>query len=184
VLPSDGVIIIMAFARYFIFLLFIFSDVYAQSKDELYEYSLGSGDLINIYVYGEEDLTFDVRLGTEGVISYPFLGEILVSGKTVRELEKIISGGLNGDYLKHPRVNVSVIEYRKFFIDGEVNNPGGYPFEPGLTVQKAVAIAGGFTERASKSKIFLKQEHGRNNKVLLNHSLKPDDIITVEQSFF
>ena len=165
-------------------MFFIFPDAYAQSEDEFYEYSLGSGDMIKIYVYGEDDLTIEVRLGTEGIISYPFLGEILVSGKTVRELEKIISDGLQGDYLKHPRVNISVIEYRKFFIDGEVNNPGGYPFEPGLTVQKAAALAGGFTERASKSNIFLKQEHGTSNKVLLNHSLKPDDIIIVEQSFF
>ena len=74
----------------------------------------------------------------------PFLGEIEVRGKTVGELERIITEGLRGDYLISPRVNVTIKEYRKFFVRGEVNKPGGFSFEPGLTLEKAIALAGGF----------------------------------------
>ncbi|RLA33398.1 MAG: hypothetical protein DRR03_07740, partial [Gammaproteobacteria bacterium] len=125
-------------------------------------YRLGSGDEVAITVYGEEDLSVEQRLHDDGIIAYPFLGELKVGGKTVGEVEKEITRGLKGDYLVDPRVRVSIREYRPFFIHGEVEGPGGYPYQPALTVRKAVSLAGGFTERASKSKVTVIRE-GRND---------------------
>ena len=88
--------------------------------------------------------------------------------------------------MKKPVVTVSMLEYRLFYVNGEVKNPGGYNYVDGLTVQKAVALAGGFTERASKSKIQLERESnpGESINVGLNVRVNPGDIITVEESFF
>ncbi|GAA3912712.1 polysaccharide biosynthesis/export family protein [Litoribacillus peritrichatus] len=153
----------------------------------LSEYSLGSGDLIKVQVYGEEDLTREVRLSDAGTLSFPFLGEFQVLGLTVGQLQTYITQGLLGDYLVDPKVSVTIVEYRQFFINGEVEKPGGFSFQPGLTVRKAVSLAGGFTERASKKNIFIISDSDPTNtpkKVSLSGSLKPGDIITVEQSFF
>ncbi|GAA0789222.1 polysaccharide biosynthesis/export family protein [Marinobacterium sediminicola] len=152
------------------------------------QYKLGSGDVIRINVFGEEDLSFDqIRMTDAGTFSYPFLGEVRALGKTVAELENIITRGLKGDYLIDPRVSVSIIEYRDFFVNGEVKNPGGYPFKPGLTLRKAVALAGGLTERASESKMSVIREVGRDKqtfKATMDTPIQPGDIITIEQSFF
>ncbi len=156
--------------------------------EALSQYKLASGDMITISVYGEDDLTkARTRLTDAGTISYPVLGELQVLGKTVGELEKSIADGLRGRYLVNPRVSVTVDEYRPFFINGQVPKPGSYPYQPGLTVSKAVTIAGGFTERASQSKIFLVREgdrSGTRTKVGLYDLIHPGDTITVEESFF
>ena len=161
----------------------------AQSEaDSLSRYQLGSGDVISITVFGEDDLKLQkIRLTDAGTISYPVLGELKVLGLTVGELEKVITDGLKGRYLVNPRVSVSVDEYRPFFINGQVERGGGYPFQPGLTVRKAVSLAGGFKERASKDKIFIIRDNDRNSKpvkVSLDTPVHPGDIITVEESFF
>jgi len=161
----------------------------APAKGEsLSTYKLAAGDVITITVFGEEDLTkAKTRLTDAGTISYPVLGEIDVLGKTVGELEKSIADGLRGRYLVNPRVSVTIDEYRPFFINGQVGKPGSYPYQPGLTVSKAVTIAGGFTERASQSKIYLVHEgdrSGKRTKVDLYDLIHPGDTITVEESFF
>ena len=170
-------------------LLLVLNPVLA-SEDSLVDYRLGSGDLINIVVFGESDLSLEVRLSDAGTVSYPFLGELKVKGLTSRDLEHLLTEGLKGDYLVEPRINVSVAEYRQFFIAGEVASPGGFEYSPGLTLRKAIALAGGFTERASKSKMYViagsGNEKGNDNKVQMSLSdlVKPGDTITIEQSFF
>jgi protein involved in polysaccharide export with SLBB domain len=169
-----------------LFLAFIFPFC-SLAAETLSDYQLGSGDRIQIQVFDEADLSMEVRLSDAGTISYPFLGEVRVSGNTVSQLEAQIVGGLKGDYLVDPKVNVSVVEYRSFYINGEVEDPGGYPYQPGLTLRKAIALAGGFTERASKSKINVLSEgavDGRQRQIGMDVTLKPGDIVTVEQSFF
>jgi len=161
----------------------------AQTADDsLSRYQLGSGDVITIVVYGEDDLKREkIRLTDAGTISYPVLGELRVLGLTVGALEKIITDGLKDRYLVNPRVSVSVDEYRPFFIYGQVERSGGYPFQPGLTVRKAVSVAGGFKERASKEKIFILRDSEKNSKpvkVDLETPIYPGDTITVEESFF
>ncbi|MCE2595104.1 polysaccharide export protein [Motilimonas cestriensis] len=159
----------------------------AHANDFDARYKLGAGDTISILVYGEEELTMETLLSDSGRINYPFLGQIMVKGLTIEKLKDTIQRGLEGDYLINPSVHVSIVEYRPFFINGEVKQPGGYAFQPGLTVNKAVALAGGFTPRASKSSIFVSSSDSPNQKpkpVELDTSIMPGDIITIEQSFF
>ena len=162
------------------------SPAFAANGDASYQ--LGSGDVISIKVYGEEELSFSEILLTDGgTISFPFLGELSAKGKTARELENILIRGLKDGYLIHPKVTVSMLKYREFFVNGEVKSPGGYAFQPGLTLRKAIAISGGLTERASKNKMFIIRDSDTSKetqKITMDEPVKPGDIITIEQGFF
>lgn len=163
------------------------SSMYVGADDSA-QYKLASGDVIRIIVYGESDLSVDkLRLTDAGTFSYPFIGEVKAQGKTAAEIEQVIVTELKGDYLVDPRVSVSILEYREFFISGEVKTPGGYPFQPGLTLRRAVALAGGLTERASVNRIsIIRDSDGTRSSVAatLDTQLKPGDTITIEQGFF
>lgn len=152
------------------------------------QYQLSSGDVIRINVFSEQDLSFDeVRLTDAGTFSYPFIGEIKAQGKTTAQIEQIIINKLKGDYLVDPRVTVSVLAYREFFISGEVKAPGGYPFQPGLTLRRAVALAGGLTERASTNRISIVRDQNKERtaeRASLDTHVMPGDSITIDQGFF
>jgi len=173
-------------------LLLLFSCVcaiasYAQAP-ELSTYKLNSGDMITVRVLGEDDLKREkVRLSDAGTMSFPVLGEINVRGMTVGALEDFITKGLKGRYLLNPQVTVTIDEYRNFYVNGMVEKPGGYPYSPGLTVRKAITLAGGFKERASRDKINIIRDDDPKQiqrKVDMNASVLPGDILTVEESFF
>lgn len=152
------------------------------------QYKLASGDVIRINVFGELDLSFEeLRLTDAGTFSYPFIGELRAKGKTAAEIEQMIIDKLKGDYLIDPRVSVSVLQYREFFISGEVKEPGGYPFQPGLTLRRAVALAGGLTERASVNRISIIRDQDANRAAeaaSLDTKVLPGDTITIDQGFF
>lgn len=154
----------------------------------LSNYRLSSGDILTVRVLGEPDLSKEkVRLTDAGTVSLPALGEVKAFGLTVSELERAVEDGLRGPYLVNPKVSVSIEEYRPFYINGMVEKPGGYPFQPGLTIRKAASLAGGFRERASLSKIYIIRESDpsqRSQRVDLNTMVYPGDIITVDESFF
>jgi protein involved in polysaccharide export with SLBB domain len=166
---------------------FFCSPAFAQAP-ELSTYKLGSGDMISVRVLGEEDLKREkVRLSDAGTLSFPVLGEIKVKGMTVGALEDYITKGLKGRYLLNPQVTVAIEEYRNFYVNGMVEKPGGYPFSPGLTVRKAITLAGGFKERASREKINVIRDDDpkqTQRKVDLNAPILPGDILTIEESFF
>lgn len=168
--------------------LLIFSGCLSAAEPmSLSRYELGSGDKINISVYGEEDMDKELILSDAGTVSYPFLGEFRAKGLTIGQLEQMITKRLKEGYFIDPRVSVSIVEYRKFFVSGEVKHPGGFQFEPGLTLEKAVALAGGFTQRASRRGITVtREENGRprEHELSLNDSVYPGDIIVVSESFF
>jgi polysaccharide export outer membrane protein len=169
------------------FQLFTFSAFAAEGEYGLADYVLGTGDMIRIQVYDEADLYLESRVGDRGTISYPFLGELKVVGLTPDKLGWLITSKLKGDYLVNPKVSVDILEYRQFYVNGEVESPGGFPFRPGITVRKAISVAGGFKERASKEKIFIIHEGKAKEKpvkISLDALVKPGDIITVEESFF
>ncbi len=155
---------------------------------ELSNYKLGVGDVITVQVIGEDDLKREkIRLSDAGTLSFPYLGEIKVRGMTVGDLEEFITKGLKGRYLLNPQVTVTILEYRNFFVNGMVDRPGSYPYVPGLTVRKAISLAGGFKERASKEKINVVREDdpkGTPIRVDLNSPVQPGDILTIEESFF
>ncbi len=150
-------------------------------------YRLGAGDVINITVYGEEDLSrVKYRLPDSGLIMFPF-GEVRALDMTIAELESAIENGLRGNYLLNPRVSVSMDEYRPFFINGQVAKPGAYPYQAGLTVRMAVSIAGGLKERASERSIFVQREKDlmhTKEEINMDGLVYPGDTVTVEESFF
>lgn len=150
-------------------------------------YRLAAGDVISIRVYGEDDLTRDrIRLTDFGTLTLPF-GYLDPRGMTLAELQQTIADGLRGRFLVNPRVSVTIDEYRPFFIQGQVERPGGYPYQSRLTIRKALALAGGPKERAALNKIFIVRETDPRNvpvRATLNTSVAPGDTIIVEESFF
>jgi polysaccharide export outer membrane protein len=165
-------------------LILLTSLAVAQQPDG---YVLGPGDRIAISVFGQPDLSVEFTLSDNGTLNYPFLGEIVIAGMTMPELEQRIADGLRGDYLIDPDVTVSMTQYRLFFLNGEVNRPGGYPYQPGLTLEKALALGGGLSARAARDKILVKRATGfSGEEVTINMSdpVHAGDVITVPQSFF
>ena len=152
------------------------------------EYHIAAGDTLSIKVFGEADLSPLVKIDENGEIDYPLLGVLAVAGLTTGEVGEHILQRLKGPYLVDPKVSVSISSYRPFYIDGQVRSPGSYSFEPGMTVRKAVALAGGLADRASTRKIFRLPEAGDTEvqrvRVGLDDPVMPGDIITVEESFF
>ncbi|WP_295576998.1 polysaccharide biosynthesis/export family protein [uncultured Lamprocystis sp.] len=157
-----------------------------NSSDALQGYRLSAGDKVRIAVFGEDDLTVTNQVSARGTISFPLIGELKVADLTPGDLEDLVASRLRGPYLVDPRVSVSIEEYRQFFVMGQVNRPGSYAYLPGLTVRKAVSIAGGYTERASRSKIFVVSEGDsrQERKVSQDDPLGPGDTIIVKESFF
>jgi polysaccharide biosynthesis/export protein VpsN len=165
----------------------LFSLAFTSQAQELNQYRLGADDEISVNVFNEPDLSLaKTRIAANGTISMPLIGQVMVKGLTIDEVELKITKLYLGDYLKKPDVSVSIVEYRQFYVNGEVNKPGGYSYRDGMTIQRAVSLAGGFTERASRSKIRLMRENNTQNvtSVDLNTPVLPGDVITVEESFF
>jgi len=148
---------------------------------------LGEGDRISIQVFDEPDLTMEALIGATGSISYSYLGDIQVAGKASHQVEKQITQLLQDGYLVNPSVNVTILDYRPFFINGEVNSPGSYPYQPGLTLDKAIALAGGLTDRASRRKMFIMKAANSNKeqqRASMQTKIAPGDIISIKEGFF
>ena len=150
-------------------------------------YRLSTGDVLSVTVFNEPELGLkETKVTDDGRISVPLLGQVEVKGKTVSEVEVLLTQLFNADYLKQPSVSVSITEYRPFYINGEVEKPGSYAFRTNMTVQIAITIAGGFTERASRNSIYLLKEieGAARKKVTISDVVSPGDVITIEESFF
>ena len=172
-----------------IFLVPVLATAQSPQADTDFEsdYRLAGGDVIQVMVYGEDDLTMRLSIPGNGRVDYAFVGEFMFSGKTVSEVRQEIHDRLLGDYLVEPRVAVTVDVHRDFFVYGEVAKPGGYPWQPGLTVRKAISLVGGLKERASGNKWFLVPEgasESERRKVKEDDLVQPGDTLTIEQSFF
>lgn len=155
--------------------------------DEIDNYRISADDQISVTVFNETDLSVNkVRVSGNGAISMPLLGQVAIEGHTIAEVEEKITTLLLEGYLKKPNVTVTITEYRPFYISGEVKKPGSYPYKKNLTVEKAVALAGGFSERASRTAISLVSENDKRfvKAVALNDKIKPGDVITISESFF
>ena len=143
-------------------------------------YKLGPGDQIKILVFEEPDLSFELIVDNTGIISYPYLNEITIKGKTTSELENELIAGLKGRVLMNPNIAVSVIQYRSFSIGGEVKSPGNYPFEPNLTLRKAINLAGGVTEWSNGKRFTIEREQSVNSENLnLDSPVYPGDVVTI-----
>jgi len=151
-------------------------------------YAIAPGDRVTVTVYLEPDLSLsNVKVGPEGVVAFPLLGDLHVAGLSSQELQRLVTARLGNGYLKHPNVTVNVDRQQLYFIKGEVTSPGGYVFVEGLTVEKAVALAGGYTERADEDDITLVRETEPERPLKSTPPgtrVLPGDVITVEESFF
>lgn len=169
-----------------VFLLAFSVQINAQDQG-LSSYKLGTDDVLSITVFDEPDLSIkEIRVSSSGTITMPLIGQLIISGLTISEVENKIYSLYLGDYLKKPDISVSILEYRQFYINGEVNKPGGYSYRDGMTVQRAIALAGGFTERASKRglKILRENSNGIPIDAVMSTNIQPGDVLTVEESFF
>lgn len=159
----------------------------STESDETQSYRLIPGDVIQIVVLGEPSLSISARLDEFGTFAYPYLGRLNVQGMTLREVRELISSGLKGDYLLNPKVEVTMESFRDFYVRGEVSRPGNFSYRPGLTLRQAIALAGGFTERAARTRVTVVSENqskGDGQAVDLDYSVKPGDVITVPRRFF
>lgn len=161
--------------------------VKSAASQEMKHYKLGPDDVISVTVFDEPDLSLkEVRISSTGAISLPLVGQLIVKDMSVIEAENLIYEAYKDDYLKKPDVSITIVEYRQFYVSGEVEKPGGYSYREGMTVQRAITLAGGFTERASKTSIEVIRENGDGKPVsaTLNTPVNPGDVVTVEESFF
>ena len=177
------------FYNLILFVLYFFSlpAVAAETTDETVRYQLGAGDRIRVVVFGQADLSGEFQLDGNGRISLPLLKEIKAAGLTVSELESTITSKLAPDYLINPKVSIEVLNYRPFFIIGEVRNPGQYPYVSGMTVLTAVALAGGYTYRAKNNKALITHaQHLIKNKYEANRDTEifPGDIIEIPEKYW
>jgi polysaccharide export outer membrane protein len=148
-----------------------------------YEYRLGTGDQLRITVFGQEDISREVEVDSAGRITLPLIGDFLVIGRTLKDVEKMIVEALTPDYFRNPVVSIEVLEYRPFFIIGEVANPGSYPYVGKMTVITAVAMAGGFTYRAVQDEFIISRD-GQQIRAGKEACVFPGDVIEVRERFF
>ena len=148
------------------------------------DYVLGTGDHIRVTVFGHDDLSGQFQVGANGRTSLPLIGEVKASGLTAQEMEKEIVNRLQPDYLKNPQVSVEVLNYRPFYILGEVNQPGSYPYVNGMRVINAVALAGGYTYRADEEDLWVTRTNGKREKASPTTEVFPGDVIEVPERFF
>jgi polysaccharide export outer membrane protein len=150
-------------------------------------YKLGSGDKLRVTVYGEEDLSGEFLVDGSGQVQMPLIGQVKAAGLTIHDFVGEVTKALENGYLKDPKISVEVENYRPFYIMGEVNKPGEYPYENGLTVQGAVALAGGYTYRADDNDVYIRHV-GTTREVTLpadsTTRIAPGDIVRVAERLF
>ncbi|MDG2530406.1 polysaccharide biosynthesis/export family protein [Caulobacter endophyticus] len=151
------------------------------------DYQLGSGDKVRVTVFGEPTLSGEFYVTGSGLVSLPLLGEIKAAGLSVRQFQEAVETALRNGYLKQPRVSAEVLNFRPFYILGEVSKPGTYPYTSGLTVQNAVATAGGYTYRADKNKVYIKrlgEEKETKMELTPSTQVAPGDTVRIGERFF
>lgn len=150
-------------------------------------YRLGTGDKLKVNVYGEEDLSGEFLVDGSGQVQLPLVGQVKAANLTIHEFVTEVVNALKEGYLKDPKVSVEVLNYRPFYIIGEVNRPGEYPFENGLSVLGAVALAGGYTYRANDNDVYVRRAGSdKEERMPANSNTKifPGDIIRVAERLF
>ncbi|MGJ4931093.1 polysaccharide biosynthesis/export family protein [Bradyrhizobium sp. HKCCYLS2038] len=150
-------------------------------------YHLDAGDKLRVVVYGQEGLTNTYAIDASGSITMPLIGSVPARGRTTAGLAAEITTKLRNGYIREPSVAVEIEAYRPFFILGEVQAPGQYPYVPNMTVESAIAIAGGFSPRARRDIVTLTHTDASGAaryEVPLGTSLKPGDTIQVGERWF
>jgi polysaccharide biosynthesis/export protein len=147
-------------------------------------YRLDAGDKLRVVVYGQEGLTNTYAIDAGGTITMPLIGQVPARGRTQAALAAEIGARLRRGYIREPSVAVEIETYRPFFILGEVAAPGQYPYVPNMTVESAIAIAGGFSPRAKRDMVTLTHTDAARYEVPLGTSLGPGDTVLVGERWF
>ena len=150
-------------------------------------YALDSGDKLRVVVFGQDGLSASYAVDTGGSITMPLIGAVSARGHTPAQLQQAIAAKLRQGYVREPHVAVEVEAYRPFFILGEVTLPGQYPYVANMTVETAVAIAGGYTPRAHKDRIKISRQVSgltENRVVSPNYPVRPGDTIKISERWF
>lgn len=150
-------------------------------------YRLGAGDRVRVTVFEQESLTNTYSVDSSGYIAFPLVGSVPARGETMQTLEASIADRLRQGYLRDPDVSVEIDRYRPIFVMGEVGSAGQYSYVPGLTVQKAVAMAGGFTPRANQDNVDITRDiNGKvmTGRVVTSDPLLPGDTIYIRERLF
>lgn len=182
ILPSFGSQVVTQLLLFAVFTIILASSVLADSSVTSHAYRLGPNDVVRIQVFGEEDLTIESKVAGDGTINFPLLGPVALAGRTVQEVQEYLRARLADGYVRSPRVTLSMVRYRNFYVSGEVKIPGGYPYEAGLTLQKAISMAGGFTDKAETRKITVTRSSGDGMETMtlgVEAPVLPDDNIAV-----
>jgi polysaccharide export outer membrane protein len=162
-------------------------DASVSSSDLAATYRLDTGDRIRLIVYGEPDLSGEFELDSTGELSLPLISNVEARQLSVRELEKVVTEKFKDGYLVNPRVSIEVLNFRPFFILGEVKRPGSYPYVSGLTVMNAAALAGGYTYRAKTSNFTILRGKGEDRQEMDAEEdtvIMPGDTVRVDERFF
>jgi polysaccharide export outer membrane protein len=150
-------------------------------------YLLDTGDKLRVFVYGQPNLSRAYTVDHEGNITVPLIGNVGARGRTTRTLQEAIRRRLGTDYVRDPQVTVDVLQNRPFFIYGEVKTGGQYPYVSGMTIETAIAIAGGYTERASsRSFRITRRNNGFVDQIDApgDYLVQPGDVVYVNERFF
>lgn len=168
-------------------LLAVFPTVSWAEKSVEDVYTLGAGDKLRVTVFGEEDLSGEFEVDGSGILALPLIGNVEAGNLTVRELESLAAENFRDGYLVSPKISIEVLNFRPFFIMGEVKNPGSYPYVNALTVLNAVALAGGYTPRAKEDNVIIHRKVGETiNDIEAKEATRvfPGDTIRVKERFF
>ncbi|MCB1444991.1 MAG: polysaccharide export protein [Rhizobiaceae bacterium] len=150
-------------------------------------YRVDSGDRLRITVFDQRDLTNTYSVDQAGYIAFPLIGSVPARGRTLKELEGQIAAQLQKGYLRNPDVSIEVDRYRSIFVMGEVGQPGQYTYVPGMTVQNAIALAGGYTPRALQSNADITRKiNGEilTGRVLISDPVLAGDTIYIRERLF
>jgi len=150
-------------------------------------YTLDTGDLVRVTVYGDQELSNTYRVADSGAIAFPLVGQVQVRGQTTASAASRLAGALANGYLRNPNVAVEVAEYRPFFIQGAVRTSGQFSYVPNMTVRAAISTAGGYTETANQNQVTVYRRQGNEmvrGGVDLDFPIYPGDTIVVSERWF
>lgn len=158
-----------------------------EPAPSLSAYRIGAGDRVKIAILEHEELGVEADVVDDGTMEVPLIGSIRAAGRTSPELRALLTERFARDYIKDPKVNVEVTEFRPFYVLGQVNKPGSYDFVPDIDIRRAVAIAGGFTRRADTDGAILVREttdDRSRTRVGLGTPVFPGDVIEIDRRLF
>lgn len=161
----------------------------AEAQMGLGAYRLGAGDKLRITVYNEPSLSGEYAVSSAGEVAFPLIGMVPADGRTVQDITQLLTTRISDGYMKDPKVSVEVLNYRPYYILGEVQRPGQYPYVAGMSVEQAVAAAGGFSYRANPKKVNLRRTPDPAEKSVQLRSgevvaVMPGDTIRVLERYF